>query len=234
MGLNNLADGLLWYAVFLFSTVGHEAAHAWVALKLGDDTASRGGQVSFNPIPHVKREPFGMVVMPILSWLLGGWIMGWASAPYDAGWARRFPKRAALMALAGPAMNLALVLTAALLIRLGFEWNVFEAPFTLRMDRLTEAVQAGPFVLVARVLSVMFSLNLLLCVFNLVPVPPLDGSSLPLLVLPEKAATRYFDFMRAPALQIIGVLIVSRLMSPVFPPILRAAVGLLYPHRHFF
>jgi len=76
-----LGDGLMWYAVFLFSTVCHEAAHAWSASKLGDDTAKQGGQVSLNPVPHIRREPFGMVLVPLLSWFMGGWLIGWASAP---------------------------------------------------------------------------------------------------------------------------------------------------------
>ena len=229
----DLAEGALWYAVFLFSTVFHEAAHAWSALRLGDDTASRGGQVSLNPVPHIKREPFGMVVMPVLTWLLGGWIMGWASAPYDAEWARRFPRRAALMALAGPAANLTLVVGAALLIRVGIEWHVLTAPHSLGMARVVTAIDAGPWEFVARLLSIVFSLNLLLCVFNLLPVPPLDGGSLPMLALPEAAARRYFDAMRSPTLQIVGFLIVSRGFGTFFPPILRFAASVLYPGSHF-
>jgi len=111
----NLADGVVWYFVFVFSTVLHEAAHAFAALKLGDDTAARGGQVSLDPAPHMTREPFGMIIVPLCSYLMGGWMFGWASAPYDPDWARTYPKRAAWMALAGPLSNLLLVLGAALL-----------------------------------------------------------------------------------------------------------------------
>src|SRR5215468_6229382 len=78
-----LALGLIWYVVFLFSTTCHEAAHALAAKLGGDLTAFHGGQVSLDPIPHVRRELFGMVVFPILSYVTGGWMMGWASAPYD-------------------------------------------------------------------------------------------------------------------------------------------------------
>lgn len=88
----SLFQGTAWYIVFLFSTTVHEAAHALVALKLGDDTAHRGGQVTLDPTPHVRREPFGMVVVPLLSYFLGGWMVGWASAPYDPEWARRYPR----------------------------------------------------------------------------------------------------------------------------------------------
>jgi hypothetical protein len=99
----DLAGGLQWFLVFIFSTSWHEAAHAWVAHKLGDSTAYEGGQVSLDPTPHIRREPIGMVVVPIISYLIGGWMIGWASAPYDPRWANQYPRRAALMALAGPA-----------------------------------------------------------------------------------------------------------------------------------
>jgi Zn-dependent protease len=85
----------------------------------------------------------------------------------------------------------------------------------------------------ANVLSVFFSLNLLLCIFNLLPVPPLDGSSLPLLVLPETAAQKYFDAMRSPILQLIGFMIISRGLGSFFQPILAFAASLLHPGLHF-
>src|SRR5260370_22293142 len=84
----------------------------------GDDTAFVGGQVSLNPVPHIQREPWGMVVIPILSLIATGNLFGWASAPYDPEWASRHPRRAAWMALAGPATNYTLMLIAALILRL--------------------------------------------------------------------------------------------------------------------
>jgi Zn-dependent protease len=227
----DLAAGLMWYGVFLFSTVCHEAAHAWSALKLGDDTAARGGQVSLNPIPHVRREPFGMVVVPILSFLAGGWLIGWASAPYSPAWARQFPRRAALMALA--ATNLLLALAAALLIRVGYEWHFFRAPYSISPSHLTSAVQDGPAVVLAPLLSIMLSLNLLLFLFNLVPLPPLDGSSAPLLLLPPAAAEKYQAVMSSPWLSLAGILIASRLVSPILPKLLLGATGALYPSVHY-
>src|SRR5204862_4039055 len=90
-----IALGFIWYVVFLFSTTCHEASHALAAKIGGDDTAARGGQVSLNPVPHIQREIFGMVVVPILALFLGGAMIGWASAPFDPDWQRRYPKRAA-------------------------------------------------------------------------------------------------------------------------------------------
>src|SRR5437868_13266963 len=96
-----LVAGLVWYIVYLLSTTCHEAAHALAAKIGGDLTAFHGGQVSLNPRPHVTREPFGMVVVPLISYFLGGGMIGWASAPFDPYWQQRYPHRAAWMSLAG-------------------------------------------------------------------------------------------------------------------------------------
>jgi hypothetical protein len=116
--------GITWYVVFLLSTTCHEAAHALAAKLGGDLTAFHGGQVTLDPIPHIRREPFGMVVFPILSYFLGGWMMGWASAPYDPFWAQRHPHRAAWMSLAGPGANFTLTILAALSIHAGLWMGV--------------------------------------------------------------------------------------------------------------
>ena len=79
----------IWYIVFLFSTVAHEAAHGWVAHLGGDSTAYSGGQVTLDPLVHIRRTPWGMVLIPILSFFQTGWMMGWASVPFDAEWGKR-------------------------------------------------------------------------------------------------------------------------------------------------
>ena len=73
MTLPGLGEGVIWYGIFLFSATAHEAAHARIALHGGDPTAYHGGQVTLDPRPHIRRSPFGMVVMPILSVILFGW-----------------------------------------------------------------------------------------------------------------------------------------------------------------
>ena len=81
-----LGLGLVWYAVFVISTTFHEAAHGFVALKLGDPTAHNAGLATLDPVPHLQRSPIGMIVVPIVTFLMGGWMVGWASTPYDPYW----------------------------------------------------------------------------------------------------------------------------------------------------
>jgi hypothetical protein len=77
--------GLIWYIVFLFSTTCHEGAHALIARLGGDPTAFHGGQVSLNPLPHIKREPVGLVIVPILSYLIAHWMIGLARHTIQPG-----------------------------------------------------------------------------------------------------------------------------------------------------
>ncbi len=198
-------------------------------MKLGDRTAYEGGQVSLDPTPHVRREPIGMVVVPIVSYLMNGWMMGWASAPYNPDWAERYPRRAALMAMAGPAANLALVLAAALLIRVGMEWGVFTVPYSVSMMMVTEAVSEGLWTWMAAFLSVVFYLNLLLLCFNLLPLPPLDGCNIPLFFLSGSGARKYQEFMRNPTLRLVGLVLAWNGFGKVFPVIQGVALNLLYP-----
>src|SRR4030095_17150020 len=79
----DLTNALVYYVVFLLSTTLHEAAHAWAAARGGDLTAYHGGQVSLDPIPHIRREPFGMLILPLISALATGCPFGYASAPFD-------------------------------------------------------------------------------------------------------------------------------------------------------
>ncbi len=226
-------DGLIWYFVFVYSTVFHEAAHAWTALRLGDDTAYRGGQVSLDPIPHIKREPFGLVLVPILSWFLNGgsWMLGWASAPYDPTWARRFPRRSAWMAMAGPGANLAIALLAALLIHVGIEWNVFAAPRFADMTHIVEASDPGKlWEFLAMLLSITFALQIVLIPFNLLPLPPLDGSAIPLFFLGDRAAGKYQEILANPTTRLFGIIIAWQSFGRIFPGVFDFSLHLLYPH----
>lgn len=226
-----LVLGLTWFVVFIFSTTLHEAAHAWAAHRLGDSTAYHGGQVSLNPLPHIQREPIGMVLVPILSFAFfyqQSWMIGWASAPYDPSWAYRYPKRAALMALAGPVSNLLLVIVTGIIIRVGMATGTFGRPLpgTFGFDTLFSATGSASGVVVP--LSILFSLNLILFLFNLFPLPPLDGSAILPLFLRESTAQRYLEFIQNPMFSLLGLLVAWNLAPKLLLPLFGVALGFLY------
>ncbi|MBL7153422.1 MAG: site-2 protease family protein [Phycisphaerae bacterium] len=221
--------GLIWFAVWIISLTCHEAGHAFAALRLGDPTAYHHGQVTLDPIPHIKREPFGTIILPIISYAIFGWMLGWASAPYDPFWAQQNRRKAAWMALAGPIANLALVVIAALAIRGGMLLGAFYPPESVRFVQVTAAHSPGPVNAIATLLSIWFSLNLILFVFNLIPLPPLDGSQVLVLFLSDSAAERYSQIVHQPAFRIIGLVIAWNIVGFVLDPVWLRAVNLLYP-----
>jgi Zn-dependent protease len=223
------------YVVFVVSTTVHEAAHAWVALKFGDDTAHRGGQVSLDPTPHIRRSPFGMVVVPLLTLVAsgGGFLMGWASTPYNLQWAMTFPRRSALMSLAGPASNLLLVLLAVAGMFVGTRLGGMEVmarpDSPVSMMYVVGALQGGFWPFAATLLSVLFSLNLLLAVLNLMPIPPFDGAALPMLALSDDSARRFILWRQRSggAMTMIGLIVIYQCFWYIFNPVWKTAVGLL-------
>ena len=146
----------------LLSLTVHEYAHAWTAARLGDDTAERLGRLTLNPIPHI--DPVGTLLLPALSVIFPGMpFFGWARpVPVDPTRFRRDVSMGAgmaLTALAGPASNVLLAFLSAALFGLGYRFGVL-------VDQ--PAIRA--------LLGSMMTLNLVLAIFNLVPIPPLDGS----------------------------------------------------------
>lgn len=223
-----LALGFLQYVVFLLSTTCHEAAHALAAQLGGDSTAADGGQVSLSPLPHIRREPFGMVFMPLFGIISQTGFVGWASAPYDPLWAMRHPRRAAWMSLAGPAANFSLALVAAACMRLGLMWGAFsygpQSP-----EHLVSAPVGTPMEGVATVLSILFSLNILLGFFNLLPFPPLDGYGVLGLFTTANGARLLQEWrVRFRMFTVIGLVLGWRLIDEYYFPILSYCLRLVY------
>ena len=223
-----IIQGLGWYAAFILSVTLHEAAHALAALKLGDPTAYYGGQVTLDPIPHIRREPFGMVIVPILSFVLGGWMLGWGSAPYNPQWALAHPRRSCWMSLAGPAANLALILPMALIIRLGCLLGAFAPPASITYTQAVVPANNQSLIGLTSFISIVFSLNLILFSFNLLPLPPLDGSALPLLFLDHPTARRYLETLFNPSYAIVGMVIAWNIFGPIFNRLHLLACNMLY------
>lgn len=226
-------EAVLWYVAFVFSVTFHEAAHAWTAMLGGDRTAYHGGQVTLDPLPHMRREPLGMIGLPILSLLFTGWPFGYASAPYDPLWARQYPKRSALMAAAGPLSNLLLAVIAGVCLAVMLRLNVVtpSAPGTFSLASVVGS--SDPFWNnVGMLFSMLLSLNLLLTVLNLIPLPPLDGSAILPVFLSARAQETYDRLRMQPMFSLMGIIVawnlINRLFWPVFIPALKAIYAFAY------
>lgn len=233
MNAEFLVLGVIWYLVFLFSTTCHEGAHALTAKIGGDPTAALGGQVSLNPLPHIRREPMGTVVVPIITYAMFHWMMGWASAPFDPSWQRRHPHRAAWMALAGPAANFALMIAAGIGIRAGIVLGYFQIPSSAGISHLTQAISTGPAEFFATLFSILFVLNLVLGTFNLLPVPPLDGGTGVGLLMSEETAVRFFDWTRSQGMGFLLLIAAWYTYDKIFSFLFTFALNVLYPGSHW-
>jgi Zn-dependent protease len=195
----DLVSTAIGFAIVLASLTVHEAAHAWTADRLGDPTARILGRVSLNPIVHI--DLVGTIILPLVATFSGLPILGWAK-PVPVNTSRlREPKRDfMLVAAAGPASNIALAVLAA---------GVFHA---------TGGFLGGPSLITS--LTVMtVSINLLLAVFNMIPVPPLDGGNVLAGLLPDTFdnaihAMRQYGFIILYALILTDVL--WKLIGPPF------------------
>ncbi len=171
----------VWILPVIFAITVHETAHGWVAKKYGDNTASMLGRLTLNPIKHI--DPLGTIIIPGLLLLTGtGFIFGWAKpVPVDA---RNFKKPRhdmAIVALAGPVSNLLMATGWALLARIGVTIGASAEYISLPL------VYSG----VAGI-----SINLVLALINLLPIPPLDGSRILTGILPHRLAWQYNQLER--------------------------------------
>jgi len=170
----NFAQILISFIVLLFSLTVHEMAHAWTADRLGDPTARLLGRVSLNPLVHA--DPIGTILFPLVAAVSHVPLIGWAKPVPVAVRNLRQPRRDfVLVAAAGPASNLVLATAASLALRL-----LIVSPVTLDEMNLSAPV--------ARFLVQLKQINVLLAVFNMIPIPPLDGGNVLLGLLPPALA----------------------------------------------
>ena len=214
-----LAMGLTTYVVLLFSLSVHESAHAWVAHKLGDDTALNEGRVTLNPIPHI--DPIGTLLLPILQIFTSFPFLGWAKpTPYDpSNFRRDVTMRTGhmLVAAAGPVSNLVLAL-------------LFTGVFVALVQG--EMIRSGTANPMAIIVVRGIQLNVVLALFNLVPIPPLDGSKVASYGLPGNVGDRYDRVMEPYGYIILLLLFATGILwmflGPVTSWIIRALFSLAY------
>jgi Zn-dependent protease len=186
----------LMLAVLVSSLTVHEAAHAWAADRLGDSTARRLGRLTLNPIPHI--DPIGTLLFPILAATTGLPLIGWAKpVPVDMRNLQAPRRDFALIAAAGPASNLALAVAGAVVVGVlpRGDWN---AVFVLVLG--------------------FVSLNVLLALFNMLPVPPLDGGNVLIGLLPE-AAARVVERLRPYGIIVLYALMLSGALWTLIGPL---------------
>jgi Zn-dependent protease len=213
--------------VLLFAITVHEASHGWAANKLGDPTAYNLGRVTLNPIAHI--DPIGTILLPILISLVGLPAFGWAKPvpvnPYNL----RYPRRDNLwISFAGPAANCAVALAAFVILLLMKFLNPGVNEFlklVVRMfyknpEVLRSALPHGLYPLQGLALILYFAvlINIYLGVFNLIPIPPLDGSGILMGLLSEEAAVRY-DRIRPFGFLLVIMLIYLGVLNIVIAPI---------------
>lgn len=200
----NWESAILLFVTLIISLTVHEASHALLAMWGGDKTAYYGGQVTLNPLPHIQREPFGMLLLPLIALGLshGTSTFGFAHAPYDPVWAYHNPRKSALMSAAGPLAN-------ALLGAIAFSvlWYIGQP-------------HSGTEEAVRRIAGAFFSLNLLLAVFNLIPVPPLDGTGIVTGLVPS--TRRFYDALqRIPYFHIVIFVLLITYVPDLYYPLFR-------------
>lgn len=191
--------------ILLYSVVLHEVSHGLMARALGDDTAERMGRLTLNPLKHL--DPVGSILLPIITKIAGGFMFGYAKpVPYDPS--RLSDKRwgPAKVGLAGPAANIALALIFGLVIRF--------SPITLSSVTLT-------------LLTYVVIINLVLALFNLIPVPPLDGHWLLMAVLPYRfQGLRVALYRYQWVLFLVALFVVFPALSPLIDLLFHAITGL--------
>jgi len=196
--LNIMQQIAIWAIPVIFAITLHEVAHGWAASKLGDQTALMLGRLSLNPIKHI--DPIGTVVVPIALLVMGGFVFGWAKAvPVDT---RNFKNPAADMAkvaVAGPAANLLMAIFWAIIAKTG---TILQ----------TSMPDVGTYLIYTGFAGI--SINLILLVLNLIPIPPLDGSRVLSALLPKKLAWQYNQIAPYGFFILIGMMLLG-VLSPI-------------------
>jgi Zn-dependent protease len=207
MSFDKIFDGIIQIMVLLFAVSAHETAHAWMADKCGDPTARLMGRITLNPIPHI--DIIGSIVFPLILALFGGPVFGWAKPvqvnPMNF---RNYRRDNLLVSFAGPASNLILMIIG---MGIFFLFKQFHFPNSMLLS--TKFLM-----LFIKILFLFIFINLYLALFNLIPIPPLDGSHILESTLKGKALATYYKFQPYGFIVLIAMIylgIFGKLINPL-------------------
>jgi Zn-dependent protease len=211
---NNIGQIAISFIVLLFSLTIHEMAHAWTADRLGDPTARLLGRVSLNPLVHA--DPIGTILFPLVAMTTGlRFLIGWAKpVPVNIRQLRHPRRDYVLVAAAGPASNLVLAVIAAVLLRI-----VPVSPYTLNEPNVSAPL--------ATFLAAAMQTNLLLAIFNMIPIPPLDGGNVLGGLLPPRLAYQYDSMIRPYGFILLYVLMFTGGFDKIIVPPYRFLISWL-------
>lgn len=214
LGPSYLVQVVLTVGLLLVSAVIHEVAHGFVAHLCGDDTAKEAGRLTLNPAKHI--DPMGSVVLPLVMAIAGGAVFAFAKpVPYNPWRLKNRRRDEVLVALAGPASNILQACAGAVLFNLA--WGAIEANPALYFGPVIPVVRESPMGLLCTILASYVWVNLMLCFFNLIPLPPLDGSKVACFFLKGEALERYYQVQHyAMPILIVLLYVIPRLgVDPV-------------------
>jgi Zn-dependent protease len=203
----DIQQTVIWFGCLIVAVILHEISHGVVALWFGDDTAKKAGRLTLNPVPHI--DPFGSIVLPAMGAITGIPVIAWAKpVPVNPNQMRN-PRRDMLwVGLVGPFSNFVLMVGAAVAAK-----AIYPDPVT-RFGVIFQADQPLGF----RILLSFAIVNLFLGIFNLLPIPPLDGSSLLERVLPERYLPGWYKFRPYGILVLFALVFFTGIFSTVMRP----------------
>ena len=221
MGGFDIGQFILYMVALIFSLSLHEAAHAWMSDRFGDDLARSQGRVSLNPISHV--DPIGTLLFPAIAFFTGAPMLGWAR-PTPVNPLRWRNRRVAniWVSAAGVIGNLIIAIIAGITIRVLYETGVIGGQSLMPLGT-DSAIAIGA----AKLLQIFFIMNVVLAVFNLIPIPPLDGSKILGSLLPESFesainALEQFGFI------LLFIAVFTGVFSAIFRFILPIALNIVF------